>query len=379
MPKSKGKKPKARRHNQSDGWEVQLSLGTTTDGRRSRKTIYAKTKAAAEAKAEAFLLSYDPSDQAPTGTSLAALLDNWFQSKVPGWRPRTQTLNRGLIKSHIVPALGDIPIEDVTPMHVQTMVSGISNAGKTPTANKCRALLFSAMKQAVRWEVIRRNPVEAIDAIPQENRDVTIWTRSETSVFLESSRRDRFHTAFALLVASGLRRGELLGLRWSDVTPTGIRIEQTVVIVENQAVFGSPKSKSSRRHVALDEETLELLNDHRRAQGKERDACGKGWTDHDLVFPTQIGTPVHPRNFRRSFDRSIKRAGVPRVTLHSLRHLHASLLIAARVDAKSLSERLGHSSVAFTLDRYGHIFAEHRQRTAIPIGVLLAEVPDAGS
>ena len=100
---------------------------------------------------------------------------------------------------------------------------------------------------------------------------------------------------------------------------------------------------------------------------------GKAWADHGLVFTTQIGTPIHPRNLRRVLDQHLEKAGLPKVRLHDLRHLHASLLIAAGIDAKSISERLGHASTSFTLDRYGHIFNEHRERSALPMAKLLGD------
>lgn len=373
MPKKRKTRSKPYRHTGTGHWAIQFSLGTTPSGTRKRKVVTARTKAEVEAKADAFEKTHKPFDRTPTGRTVRSYLNEWFESKRADWKPRTQELYRHQINQHIAPALGDIALEDLTPLDVQGMVNRIVKAGSIPTANKCRRLLYSAMKQAARWEILLKNPVEAVDPVREEAPEMKMWTPSETRRFLSVAITHRLFPAFYLMVVSGLRRAEVLGLRWKDLREDGLVVQQTLVLVRNTPTFGTPKTRRSRRFIALDLTTLELLKEHRQQQEVERRACGRGWSDHDLVFPTQIGTPLHPRNFRRVLDTLCRRAGVTGVSLHSLRHLHGSLLIAIGVDAKAISERLGHSSAAFTLERYVHIFDEHRARSAVPLDKLLGD------
>lgn len=364
------------KHAKNGHWYVQVSLGSTPDGKRKRKTLSAKTKAAVEAKVSQFLEVHRPHDRTPTGRTLQDWLQEWFEIHEAGWKPRTQELYRHLIDRHITPVIGAIPLEDVTPSDIQKVVNRCTRKGNLRTANQCRGRLYSAMRHAVRFELILRNPVEAINPVPDQPPEMKMWTQTEARRFLSAAEDHRLYPAFVLLIATGMRRGELLGLRWKDVTQMGVRVEQTVVLVKNNPTFGTPKSKSSRRFISLQRDVLDLIETHRQRQRDERRACGRGWHDNDLVFPTKMGTPTHPRNFRRVLDTYIAKTGVPRVSLHSQRHLHTSLLIANDIDAKTISDRVGHSSTSFTLDRYGHIFSEYRSKAALPMSKLLGEEDD---
>lgn len=209
-------------------------------------------------------------------------------------QPRTQELSRHQIDRHIVPHLGGIRREDLTPLDVQKMMTSIVDSGHVSTANKCRRQLFSALKRAVRWEVLSKNPIETVDPVRERPAKTRLWTPTEARAFLDAAASHRLHAAFYLLIASGLRRGEVLGLRWSDVNRDGISIEQTLVLVRTQPSFTTPKTSDSERFVALDDETLAILAAHRMRQERERQACGAGGQDRDLVFCTEIDTPIHP-------------------------------------------------------------------------------------
>jgi integrase len=359
-------------HKRSDGrWVLQLPLGKDPTGKRKRRTFSGKTKKEVQARAEAFIEKHQPFQRQPTGRTVSTYLLEWYEYKKEAWSPRTQELYLHQIHKHIIPAIGSLPLEDLSPLDVQKMVSAAVNSGKIPTANKCRRLLFSAMKQAVRWELIHKNPVEAVDPVREAKSEVVVWEPEEAKAFLEAVARHRLYPAFYLMYASGMRRGELLGLRWRDLTDTGVRVEQALVMVGNTPTIGDPKSKLSRRFISLAPDALAVLNAHRETQRQEREMCGEGWTETGLVFCTSVGTPINPRNFLRTLKTFAKRAGIPAASVHALRHLHASLLISSGVDAKSISERLGHSSTSFTLDRYGHIFREHRSKTALTVAQLL--------
>lgn len=253
------------------------------------------------------------------------------------------------------------------------MVDRIVASGHIPTANKCRRMLSTALKRAVRWDLIDRNPVDAIDPVREHVEQPQMWAQAQVRTFLETQRDHRFFAAFYTLITTGLRRGELLGLRWNDIEDEGLWVRQTVTIVDNQPIIGLTKTRASRRFVSLPADTLAVLKTHQRRQLVARQIVGDTWEHPELVFPSEIGTLMDPKNFYRAWKLAVKAAGLPPARIHDMRHLHVSLLILAGEDAKTVSERAGHTSTSFTLDRYGHLFHAQRQRAARSLDDLLGE------
>jgi len=176
--------------------------------------------------------------------------------------------------------------------------------------------------------------------------------------FLDGARStDRYWAAYLLLATTGMRRGEALGLRWADLDLMASRaaIRQTVVTVNHDVRFGTPKTAKGRRTVTLDVVTLAALREHRKVQAAERLLVGAGWRDHDLVFAKVDGTPLHPERFSREFTRRSARLGLPPIRLHDLRHGWATMALAAGFHPKVVQERLGHASISITLDLYSHV------------------------
>ena len=168
-----------------------------------------------------------------------------------------------------------------------------------------------------------------------------------------------------------MRRGELLGLRWQDVKDGALHIRQSLTVVKNQIAISVPKTEKGKRRVAISPDVETELSEHRKRQEAERQMLGNLWPDNDLVFRTEVGTPIHPRNLERTWYALQKSAKVTKVRLHDLRHLHASLAIQQGMDAKVLADRLGHSRASFTLDVYTHLFDEQRANSAVSLSVLL--------
>jgi integrase len=179
--------------------------------------------------------------------------------------------------------------------------------------------------------------------------------------------------AWRLAALTGMRRGEVLGLRWADVDLDGgwLSVRQTLVVVANQPQLSQPKTNRGHRQLALDPETIMVLRGHRRNQAAERLAAGPAWTACNLVFTRQDGSPLHPEYVRRQFDRHLRRAELPRIRFHDLRHTHATLALQAGVHPKVVSERLGHTTVSITLDVYSHAIPGMQQDAASTIAELI--------
>lgn len=182
------------------------------------------------------------------------------------------------------------------------------------------------------------------------------WTAEQFRSFLDGMSQHWLYPAYLLAGTTGMRRGEVLGLRWKDIDFEARRlvVRQAVLSVSYEITFSTPKTARGRRSIALDERTLYVLAVHRQQQVEQREMIGSAWQDLDLVFTRPDGSPIHPDYFTQAFDRSVKRLKLPRIRLHDLRHTHATLGLAAGVPAKVMSDRLGHATVAFTQDIYMH-------------------------
>jgi integrase len=214
----------------------------------------------------------------------------------------------------------------------------------------------------VKWGRAKRNvaditdPPAAAAARADAERSRRTWTPEQLGAFLEHVRSHRLGAAFHLAATTGMRRGEVLGAAWSDLDLEGARltIRRTVVAPNRRVKFSSPKTSAGLRTVALDAGTVETLRAHRKRQAEERLRFGRGYDGNDLVFCEPDGSPIQPNSFSKTFDRLVVTSGLPRIRLHDLRHTHASIGLAAGVHAKTMSDRLGHSTIAITMDIYSH-------------------------
>jgi integrase len=227
------------------------------------------------------------------------------------------------------------------------------------TVRGVHTVLRQALSDAVAWQRLPRNPADrakppslaSLGEIPPRT-----WSARELDDFLSHVRDDRLYAAWRVGAMTGLRRGELLGLDWDAVDLDAGRLAITRTLIEGKGAprFSEPKTKRGRRSVALDDGTVEALREHRERQLDERVAWGPAYHDHGLVFCREDGTPLWPRTFSRSFDHHVRAAGLPKIRLHDLRHTHATLALEAGVHPKVVQERLGHATIAITLDTYSH-------------------------
>jgi integrase len=234
-----------------------------------------------------------------------------------------------------------------------------------------------ALDDAVGWSMLTRNP--AASANPPKKAPAgrkTTWTADELRRFLDHVRADRLYAAYLLSALTGMRRGEVLGLGWSsvDLDSAKLTVERSLVLVDYVPTLAAPKTAHGRRVVALDPGTVAALREHRTRQLNDRVALGPAWGNElDLVFTRDDGRPLHPQVFSDAFERHAAAAKLPKLSLHSLRHTHATLALRAGVHPKVVSERLGHATVAFTLDTFTEALPDMQETAAGMVAALVLE------
>jgi integrase len=245
--------------------------------------------------------------------------------------------------------------------HVEEHELAPKGDGLSPrTVAQVHTIIKRALKDAVRRRRLARNPADTVDPPRRSVRpELPVWDAETVAEYLDRSQadEDRLHALWHFLAATGVRRGEALGLRWSDVDLSAAMatVVQTVVTVDHVPVVSEPKTAAGRRPVHLDRDTLDALRQHRKQQNEERLLIGSGWHAEGLVFCSVDGRALHPDRVSREFDRRVKRWGLPRIPLHGLRHTWATLAMRAGVHPRVVQERLGHSTIAVTLGTYSHV------------------------
>jgi integrase len=238
-------------------------------------------------------------------------------------------------------------------------------------------ILYGARHEHCAWRGERkldRNPVTAADRPRASRKEMRTWTADELGGFLDGAREHRFAPLFTVLATTGLRRGEALGLRWSDVDldEGRLAVRQTLLAVNNHVQFGEPKTHRSRRTVDLDAATVAVLKAHPKSELEERAGAGLGRPRADgLIFTDEQGDPLHPNVVSRMFGKLVREVHLPIIRLHDLRHTHATLSLQAGVHVKIVSERLGHSSVTITLDTYSHAIPGLQRDAAERVAALI--------
>ena len=350
---------------QDGTWMGQISLGYDDSGKRKRKTVYGKTQKEVRAKVDEVKQQLASGTFSDTKLTVRQYLEQWHTEKAREVRPRTVELYRLQAEKHIYPRIGRIKLDKLTPLHLQSMCGEIADEVGARTAELCRVQMVGALKQAVRWGLIARNPADAVNPIKVNKQEIKIWNPADAAKLLDASQGHRLYALFYLAMSTGMRRGELLALRWNDVRGSTVHVRQS-------------KTRKGVRRIALSPDVLAVLDKHRERQDLERSFLAEVWPDTGLVFPSEVGTPIEPGNLRRTWVTLQKQAGVTQIRLHDLRHLHASMLIVkGKKSPIEVADRLGHTNPSFTLDVYGHLFEEVQQEEAMSILEFLPQ-PSSG-
>src|SRR5829696_5841779 len=295
-------------------------------------------------------------------------LERWLKDSVKGTvRPSTYEVHRYMVEPHIIPALGRLKLKDLNTTHVRSLYrekldSGLSSA----TVCKMHSVLRKALKQAVMDNLIPRAPTDTVKPPTIEQKEIHPLDPEQMKALLEAASGDRLEALYVLAVHTGMREGELLGLKWEDVNlESGVlRLRHGLVREGGKVKLGDPKTPKSRRSVRLTHTAAYALRSHLERQLGEMEEMGSLYQPGGLVFGTESGTLMNPSNLRqRSFKPLLKRAGLPDICFHDLRHTCATLLLSQGTHPKLVQELLGHATIAMTLDTYSHFLPSMGDQT----------------
>ena len=348
---------------------VELEPDPVTGKRRQKWETFHGLKADAEKRLTKLLSDLDNNKLvANPKMTLGDYLETWLRDYAANLAPTTYDRYQYLVKGQVVPHLGNVRLDKLTPSHFVRLFSMLRDSDRLDGKGKLSPqtqkhtyrMLHTALECARKWRLIGSNPLQDVDAPKVPRKEMKTFTVEQAQAFLAASESEglKWQGFFTLALTGGLRTGELRGLRWQDVdlTTGSVMIQQSITRVEGVGrVTRQPKTAGSRRPIALGQDIVALLRRHKAEQNEERLALGPLWQDNNLVFPSQVGTPLENKRIRETFFRICDRAKVPRIRPYDLRHSCASLLLAAGVHPKVVAERLGHSSTNLTLATYSHV------------------------
>jgi integrase len=337
-----------------------ISLGRGENGRYKKKTVSAHTEKEAWTKlrAQQRLIEdgLSPSDDRIT---VAQLLDEWLEMVVPRKvRPATIASYRWAVRHHINPAIGSIRVSQLNTRDVDRLLRRKEAEGlSTSAVRRIRSVLSSGLDQGIAWDQVKRNVAKASTPPKLKHKEGRALTQKEARTFAAAIEGDRNEALYLTILWLGLRRGEALGLKWADLDRRKhlLVIRRGLTGEDGRLVLGDVKTPSSRRSLHVPDQLLGKLKAHETRQAQERSVAGEHWRDTDLIFTTQIGTPIDLRNFYRDFVKACDRAKIGKLRPHDLRHSAATLMLAAGVPIEVVSRVLGHSSIRITADTYAHI------------------------
>ncbi len=365
-----------------DGWQFVIDAGLDAHGKRRqhRRRGFATKKLAQAAMVEAQTAALHGELVSCGRRTVAEYLEQWLEAVRAGLEPAGYTNYRTCLSLYVVPRLGHVQLAALTPLTLSSLYADLLRAGgrggrplSNTTVRLVHGVVRKALNDAVLWGLLSKNPALRA-AVPKRRRPIlTVWTPEQASAFLSATTNDRMQACWLLALSTGMRRGELAGLSWSDLDLERGRLQvttQRTTDSDYQVITKEPKA-SSRRSVALAGHTVAALRRHHAVLARERLAAGTAWTDSGLVFVDELGRGLHPQRLTDLFQQAADAAGLPRIRLHDLRHTSATLALVAGVHPKIVQERLGHATISMTLDTYSHVIAGMQHDAAAQVEALL--------
>ena len=380
MPKRRANGEGNIRKRKDGRWEGRYTVGHDPEtGKAIIKNVLGKTQAEVKEKLKKAIeenvgIDYGRAKNYTVGNWLEVWYENYAKIKM---RPSTYLTYHGYIENHIKPQLGKIPLNDLTTLHLQQFYKKLLAEGRVErieaqkqpkglsakTVRNIHQIISSALKLAVEQRLIARNPADDCALPKVEHKEMKTLTADQLSAFFQEARDSGVYELYYLDLATGLRRGELLGLKWTDVDlDRGVLKIQRAISRQNGKVVEAPlKTKNAYRTLPLSADAIDVLMQQRRKTGNS-----------ERVFPSPTGGPMSPDSVLHMLHRVLKRAGLPKVRFHDLRHTFATLALQNGVDIKTVSGMLGHFSAGFTLDTYAHVTTSAKREAAKTMGNILS-------
>ncbi|MGD0354508.1 MAG: site-specific integrase [Dehalococcoidia bacterium] len=305
----------------------------------------------------------------PSKTTLAEFLEQWLRDYAqPSLSPRSLEGYTHIIHKHLIPALGNITLIRLKAEHLQRyyaekIAAGLSNL----TVRHHHTLLHKTLSTAVSWGILSRNVADAITAPRTQRQDMQTWDEREMIQFLEQAKNSPYYALFHTALFTGMRRSELLALRWSDVDfiLSQVSVNRSLHCLHGGKIIYRPtKTAKGRRAIALTPSSFNVLSDHRNKCTADRMSLNSRLSEEDLVFCHLDGTPYLPNSITHAWIKTVRKSGLKPIRLHDARHTHASIMLKQQVHPKIVQERLGHASISVTLDTYSHVAPGLQQAAA---------------
>lgn len=356
----------------ADGrWEASFSL---PDGKR--RFFYTRTQQEAAVKLRQARNALDTGMPLPTERlTVAVFAHQWLDATRPSIRPRTWQRYEEYLRIHVVPGLGKIPVARLGPADLERLYAAKLQAGLSPTTiAHLHTVIHTALAKALSWGLVGRNVAELATPPRVSRREMKTLDAAQARVFLQAAASDRFEALYVLALSTGMRQGELLGLRWQDVDLDAGTLSVTATLQRGRGGYAltEPKTPRSRRRVFLAAPAVAALRRHKVRQLEERLRLGPAWQENGLVFTSEAGRPVNATNIcRREFYPLLQRCSLPKIRFHDLRHTAATLLLERGMHQKIVADMLGHSDTGTTLNLYSHTTPAMHQAAAAVMGEIL--------
>jgi integrase len=376
-------------------WQARVSI-RKPDGELKRIAFYGKTKKEAheklvKAQREIQTGSFVDPNKDNFGAWLSTWLSEYKKTKVS---ISTLTLYEYVARVYVLPKIGDIQLQKLETRDIQKIVNSMLEIKKSSRLIRlAHQIIKGSLKQAVKEQKVFRNVADAVELPKLVYKEIKPLSKEECKKILDTTKRSRDYPAYILEIATGLRRGELLALRWQDVDlkKGALQVKQSLSRIskpegdkKTQLVFKVPKTKKSQRVIKIPANAIAELRQHRKRQSEEKLACKgeyieenfvPGYKDHDLVFCKEDGRPEDPRAFTRRYEKALDKAGIPKTSFHALRHTAAVLLLQAGEKVKNVQELLGHENYSTTMDVYAsYVPDDEKEKTACRMDAILNEM-----
>lgn len=358
------------------GYSIVIDIGNDPQtGKRQQKRFSGyKTKKEAQSALATIIHELEQGTFVlPTSTTLKEYLEYWLNQRKTKLSPTTVYSYEVIINNHLIPSLGNIKLTDLKPLTINEYYNTKLEILSGRTVLHHHRMLRKALQDAVNWQVIKDNPCDSVESPKAKKYKAEVYDKEDIKKLISALSGHELEAHISLALFLGLRRGELLALKWSDINyeDSTITIQRNLVVASSKLVLKEPKTEDSMRTIVLTPEILEILRRHKISQKEQKLRFGKHYKDDDFIFTKEDGELINPGSFSHTFADFLKNNNLRHIRLHDLRHTNATLMLMSNIPAKVASARLGHSNVSTTLDIYSHVLKDMEKEVSDKISDII--------